>query len=106
MKSRERARRVLADIVTGPIRCTDAAASDETRFRASIDLSPERSEKIIATALAEARAHGAAIVLHLLRTIAGFDDSTMIKLAGVIERALELDEQNSSEPEKRSNDRG
>ena len=80
MKSVERARRVMCDMgIAG--------------------LSPVPSERIIAAALAEARAHGAAVVLVALQTQAKLGDGLlMTKLAALIEEALEIDETVSSEP--------
>lgn len=81
MKSLERAHRVLEDTRKGPI----------------IDLSPARSEDIIAEALREARAHGASIVLHALETIANPGEPAMQKLRRVVLDMLAIDEQTSSE---------
>jgi hypothetical protein len=81
MKSLERAHRVLEDTRKGPV----------------LDLSPARSEAIIAEALREARAHGAGIVLHVLETITKPDEPTMQKLRQVVRDMLVIDEQTSSD---------
>lgn len=81
MKSRERAKRVLEDMREG-----------------SIVSSPLRSEVIIANAICEARAYGAALVLHVIREVAGFDDAVVRKLASVVTDVLQRDEEISSEP--------
>ena len=84
MKSRERARRVLADMRGGSL----------------VNMSPERSEAIIAEALFEAKAHGAGMVLFLFRKVGDLspDDPLLQKLTKVVEDMLRKDEAFSSEP--------
>lgn len=84
MKSRERARRVLADMRGGKLQY----------------MSPERSEAIIAEALREAKAHGAGMVLFLFRKVGDLsaDDELLKKLSAIVEDMLRKDEAISSEP--------
>jgi hypothetical protein len=70
MKSLELTRQVLADIARAP---TEAEPS-------------------IRKAIVEARAHGAALVLYLLKANAKPGESVMKKLYALIEHALELDD--------------
>lgn len=58
---------------------------------------PGDSERLIQKAVVEARAHGAALVLYMLKLNAKPDDSVMESLYALVEHALTLDDEMSTE---------
>jgi len=82
MISTERAKRVLADMRGGPI----------------VDVSPARSEAIVAAAIREARAHGAALAVVSIQRALDAEPAIAERLIERIRLALELDEKVSCEP--------
>jgi hypothetical protein len=82
MISTERAKRVLADMRCGPV----------------ADVSPTRSEAIVAIAIQQARAHGAALAVTVIQRALEAEPAFAAKLLARVQAAIEIDETVSCEP--------